>query len=369
VERKSSTLESLGNIINFWRNKKVIVTGHTGFKGSWLSLWLDHLGAEIIGLSLEPKNSECLFEKAGINKDLKSYIIDIRDLEKVKKVFSVEQPDIVFHLAAQPLVRYSYRYPIETYETNVMGTLNVLEAIRCVGESTIAAIMITTDKCYENREWEWGYRENEAMGGYDPYSSSKGAAELIISSYRKSYFGLGNSGNNISVASARSGNVIGGGDWAEDRLVPDIISAFKKRKIVTIRSPGSVRPWQHVLDCLSGYLRLGEMLYRDGSKYSEAWNFGPNENDAKSVQWIVERMCQFWGGESKWVNDGESHPHEANYLKLDCSKAHSKLGWYPKWDLLTALKETVCWHKSEINKSDLKLTCIDQIIKYEECEN
>ena len=367
MEKKSSTLESLGTRVKFWNNKKVLITGHTGFKGSWLSLWLGHLGAEVVGVSLEPKGIPCLFKQANVKDGIKSYIIDIRDLASIKDVFLKEKPDLVFHLAAQSLVRYSYRHPIETYETNVMGTLNVLEAIRWIKESTMAAVMVTTDKCYENREWEWGYRENESMGGHDPYSSSKGAAELLISSYRNTYFKASkkDSHQGISIASARAGNVIGGGDWAVDRLVPDIIRAFKKRNTVSIRNPKSIRPWQHVLDCLSGYLRLGELLYKDGANYSEAWNFGPNETDAKPVQWIVERMAQFWGEESTWEIDADLNPHEANYLKLDCSKAHSKLDWYPKWDILTTLEETVSWHKSELRKSDLRPTCMEQIIKYE----
>lgn len=348
----------------FWKNKNVLITGHTGFKGSWLSLWLQEMGANVVGVSLDPPTNPSIYEQARVGKDMQSLRADIRDLDNLKKIFKKYKPEIVFHLAAQPLVRYSYREPVETYQTNVMGTLNILEAIRSI-DSVRAAVMITTDKCYENREWEWGYRENEPMGGHDPYSSSKGCAELLIASYRDSYFpAAGYNKHKTAIASVRAGNVIGGGDWAEDRLIPDIIRSVLTKDSVHIRNPNSIRPWQHVLEPLDGYLVLAEKLFVSGEQYAEAWNFGPKEEDAKSVQWIVDKMTKLWADDASWVVDDGDHPHEANYLKLDCSKAHTKLGWWPKWSLECALEKIVEWHKEEKKGSDMKLFSLNQIESY-----
>jgi len=345
---------------SFWKGRRVLVTGHTGFKGGWLSIWLQNLGAQVIGVSLDPPTDPNLYEQADVAKDMLSLREDIRNGKAIKRLFQQYKPEIVFHLAAQPLVRYSYLNPVETYETNVMGTLNILEGIRSV-DSVSAAIMVTTDKCYENKEWEWGYRENDPMGGYDPYSSSKGAAEILIASYRNSYF----LSNGPAIASVRAGNVIGGGDWAEDRLIPDIIRALQSNKQIHIRNPNSIRPWQHVLEPLGGYLTLAEKLMEDKVRYAHAWNFGPLDKDAMSVEWIVNRMLEIWGKNVGWVFDNGDNLHEANYLKLDCSRAHSKLGWYPKLSLFTALKNIIDWHKAELNREDMREFCIDQICNYE----
>ncbi len=349
---------------SFWKGKKVLITGHTGFKGSWLSLWLQSLEVNVVGVSLDPPTNPSLYEQAEVAHGMSSLRADIRDLDKMKSIFSEYQPEIVFHLAAQPLVRYSYREPVETYATNVMGTLHILEAIReC--KSVRAAVMITTDKCYDNKEWEWGYRENEPMGGHDPYSSSKGCAELLIASYRDSYFPAQEySSHQTAIATARAGNVIGGGDWAEDRLIPDIIRAFEENKPVRIRNPNSIRPWQHVLEPLAGYIELAERLYADGMQWAGAWNFGPREEDAKPVDWIVKEMTKDWGEHATWSIDDGDHPHEANYLKLDCSKAHTKLKWQPRWGLKQALKSIVLWHKEAINKVSVKNLCLKQINEY-----
>jgi|APSaa5957512622_1039677.scaffolds.fasta_scaffold17300_3 CDP-glucose 4,6-dehydratase len=357
-------LENMDISTNFWKGKKVLITGHTGFKGSWLSLWLQLLGANVIGVSLDSKTTPSLYKRANVGENIISLRQNICDGNKIKKIFQEHQPEIVFHLAAQSLVRYSYRNPVETYKTNVMGTLSVLEGIRSV-DSVRSAVMITTDKCYENKEWAWGYREIDTLGGHDPYSSSKGAAELLIASYRNSYFPNNEfDDHRTAIASTRAGNVIGGGDWADDRLIPDIVRAFQNNKEVCIRNPNATRPWQHVLEPLSGYLQLAESLADVGVSYAEAWNFGPKEEDEKPVHWIVDKMADFWGNGASWSVDGGSHLHEANYLKLDCSKAHSKLGWHPKWDLSTALLNVVKWHKIENQSNECKGICIEQITQY-----
>jgi len=348
----------------FWKGKKVLITGHTGFKGAWLSLWLQDLGAKVIGISLDSPTTPSLYEQANVAKGMISLRQDIRNGEAIKQLFQQHKPEIVFHLAAQPLVRLSYREPVETYEINVMGTLHVLEGIRSV-DSVRSAVMITTDKCYQNKEWVWGYRETDTLGGHDPYSSSKGAAELLISSYRNSYFPQDKySEHKTAIASARAGNVIGGGDWAEDRLIPDIIKAFKNHETVIIRNPKSTRPWQHVLEPLSGYLKLAEQLEKNGDQYAEAWNFGSAEIDARPVQWIVEKMAKLWGENANWINDKSEHPHEANYLKLDCSKAHMKLNWYPRWDLSETLLRIVEWHKLKDAHNNYRKLCLTQINDY-----
>ena len=343
----------------FWRGKRVLLTGHTGFKGSWLSLWLQSIGATLRGIALEAPTNPAVFDIARVMEGIEHRIIDIRDFAAVKAQMDEFQPEIVIHMAAQPLVRYSYQEPIETYDTNVMGTVHVLEAARLVG-SVKAVINVTTDKCYENHEWVWGYRENEPMGGLDPYSSSKGCSELVTSAWRRSFFEQAG----IALASVRAGNVIGGGDWSVDRLIPDILRAFEAKAPVVIRSPNATRPWQHVLEPLSGYLMLAEALYEEGEKYSSGWNFGPNDEDAKPVQWIVERMINKWGGDATWTQDKRNHPHEANYLKLDISKAKVQLGWKPIWNLDQALEKIVNWHKAWISGADMRYVCQQQIADY-----
>ncbi len=348
----------------FWAGKRVFITGHTGFKGSWLSLWLQHMGAKVTGYALRPPTSPAMFEVADVGKGMISIIGDIRDGDAVRVAMKSAAPEIVIHMAAQPLVRYSYVAPTETYSTNVMGTVNVLEAARFV--SGIRGIVnVTSDKCYDNREWVWGYREDEAMGGYDPYSSSKGCAELVTAAYRSSFFNKQNFPNqSASLASARAGNVIGGGDWAEDRLVPDILSAMSKGEPVCIRSPQAVRPWQHVLEPLSGYLLLAKKLYENGDEFAEAWNFGPNDVDAKPVQWIVEQLSELWGEGATWKVDTGQHPHEAHYLKLDCSKAYNRLHWRPKWNLSQTLAKIIAWQRAYLKKKDMRAKSIEQINEF-----
>lgn len=341
----------------FWKGKRVFLTGHTGFKGSWLSLWLQELGAEVTGYALAPPTQPSLFEAASVESGMRSIIQDIRDLDAVKRAVQEAKPEIVIHMAAQPLVRYSYQNPVETYAVNVMGTVHLLEAIRKVG-GVKAIVNVTTDKCYENREWVWGYREDEPMGGHDPYSSSKGCAELVTSAYRRSYFDQ----TGIALASARAGNVIGGGDWAGDRLVPDILRAFEAHQPVVIRSPKSTRPWQHVLEPLSGYMTLAERLWSDPKQYAEGWNFGPRDEDAKPVDWIVAALADLWGDDASWrVEASDRNPHEANYLKLDISKSRHKLSWEPRWSLQTALDKIVCWQRAYLAGENVKLKTLVQI--------
>jgi CDP-glucose 4,6-dehydratase len=341
---------------NFWRDKRVLLTGHTGFKGAWMSLWLSSMGAKVQGFALAPPTSPSLFEEAKVGDLMQSNIGDIRDFPATAKVVKEFKPEIVFHMAAQPLVRYSYDEPLETYATNVMGTAHLLESIRAI-DSVRAVVNVTTDKCYENREWVWGYREDEAMGGYDPYSSSKACSELVTAAYRQSF--LDKAG--IAVATARAGNVIGGGDWAKDRLVPDILRAFENKQPVSIRNPNSIRPWQHVIEPLSGYLLLAEKLCAGPASFSQAWNFGPKDDDAKPVGWIVESMANKWGNDASWSIDEGDHPHEAHYLKLDISKARQSLGWSPRWSLDQALDQTVEWHMAWIQGKDVRSQCIKQI--------
>jgi CDP-glucose 4,6-dehydratase len=343
----------------FWVDKKVLITGHTGFKGSWLSLWLQSLGANLTGMALESPTSPNMFELANIGEGMKSYLVDIRDFNAVEKVVSEACPEIVIHMAAQPLVRYSYQNPIDTYATNVMGTVHLLEALRKQGGAK-AVVNVTSDKCYENKEWVWGYREGEPLGGFDPYSNSKGCAELVTSTYRRSFF----QEKGIGLASARAGNVIGGGDWAQDRLIPDILKSFQDRKPVVIRSPDATRPWQHVLEPLSGYLTLAEALWNDQSNFAEAWNFGPKEEDAKPVSWIVDHMVDLWGEDASWILDHERQPHEAHFLKLDTSKSRGALSWAPRWDIHKALDKTILWHKAWLSCENLKQFSLKQINEY-----
>lgn len=338
---------------SLWQGRRVLVTGHTGFKGGWLSLWLHQMGADVTGLSLAPPTEPSFFEQTRL-RDLVHHIEgDIRDFHTVQSAVAAARPELVFHLAAQPLVRYSYEYPVETYATNVMGTVHVLEACRHV-EGVQAAVCVTTDKCYENREQLWPYRECDPMGGHDPYSSSKGAAELAISAYRRSYPA------GPAIASVRAGNVIGGGDWARDRLVPDLIRALLSGKRPMIRNPDSIRPWQHVLDALSGYLLVAERLMEGDEAAAAAWNFGPSEDDAQPVRWVVEQMLANWGAEG-WDQPNQPQPHEANLLKLDCSKARSELGWRPALSLESALAKVVEWHSAVHNGDDARAVSISQI--------
>lgn len=348
----------------FWKGKRVLLTGHTGFKGSWLSLWLQSMGAQVVGYALVPPTNPSLFDVAEVSKGMTSIIGDIRDLGHLHKVFAEHQPEIVIHMAAQPLVRYSYIEPVETYSTNVMGTVNLLEAVRSTG-SVKAVVNVTTDKCYENREWVWGYRENEAMGGFDPYSSSKGCAELVTAAYRNSYFHPDKyPTHGVAIASGRAGNVIGGGDWADDRLIPDIMRAITQSKPVNIRNPNATRPWQHVLEPLSGYLVLAQKLFEDGAAYAEGWNFGPNDEDAKPVQWIVEKLTSTWGENASWTLDSGEHPHEAHYLKLDCSKAKTRLDWHPRWHLEDALGAIIDWHRAFRDGKEMKTLTLSQVQQY-----
>ena len=344
----------------FWKGKKVYLTGHTGFKGSWLSLWLQSMGSIVKGYALEPNTNPALYNEAKVSEGMESEIGDIRNLEQLSKSMKSFNPDLLIHMAAQPLVRLSYIEPVETYATNVMGTVNVLESARNCSNLK-AIVSITTDKCYENNEWEWGYRENEPMGGHDPYSSSKGCAELVTSAYRRSFF---NSTNNASIASVRAGNVIGGGDWAEDRLIPDILRAFEASHPVIVRNPLSTRPWQHVLEPLSGYLVLAERLFEDGNEFAEAWNFGPKEEGCKPVQWILDKMVSSWGKGASWELDKNNNPHEAGFLKLDCSKAANRLKWKPKWELEETLDLIINWHQSYLKGNDVKKKCLNEINQY-----
>jgi len=348
----------------FYKGKKVFITGHTGFKGSWLCLWLHSLGAKVIGYALNPPTDPSLFKLCRIDELVQSTIADIRDGVSLTNAMLAAKPEIVIHMAAQPLVRDSYKIPVETYATNVMGTVNLFEAIRHC-KTVKAVINVTTDKCYENKEWVWGYRENEPLGGYDPYSNSKACSELVTAAYRSSYFHpKDHAAHGVGVASARAGNVIGGGDWASDRLVPDCIRAILKAEKVIIRNPEAIRPWQHVLEPLGGYLMLAQSLYEDGARYSEAWNFGPDDSDAKTVEWLVQELCAKWGNNASYALDTGKHPHEAHYLKLDCSKAKAVLGWRPLWNIEKAIDSIITWTKAYAGRRDVASACMEQITAY-----
>jgi len=351
---------------SFWNGKRVFLTGHTGFKGGWLSLWLTSMGAKVTGYALTPNTTPNFFEVAQVQGDLEqSHIADIRDLDELQKAMADAKPEIVIHMAAQPLVRYSYANPVETYATNVMGTVHVLESMRSI-DCVRAAVIVTTDKCYENKEWEWGYRENEPMGGHDPYSSSKGCAELVTSAYRQSYFSPEKYAHHcVAIASARAGNVIGGGDWSEDRLIPDAIKAFEAKESLMIRNPLATRPWQHVLEPLSGYLVLAQALYQRGAEFDGSWNFGPSDDDARSVQEVINLLIKNWGSVASWTQDKSEQPHEAHSLKLDCSKARQYLGWVPRWTLERAIESITQWQHMYQKQGNMRETSLQQIIGYQ----
>lgn len=355
-----SPLEGLVMNREFWRGRPVLVTGHTGFKGSWLCLWLADLGAEVHGFSLAPPSSPSLFEAANVENQLASHTHgDIRDLEALQRCMEEHRPHVVFHLAAQSLVRPSYQDPLGTLATNVMGTANLLQATRSLDELE-AVISVTSDKCYENREWVWPYRENDPMGGHDPYSASKGCAELVTAAFRQSFW----QEDNAPIASARAGNVIGGGDWGEDRLVPDFFRAIQAGEPITLRSPQAIRPWQHVLEPLSGYMLLAEKLSSEKGIFAQAWNFGPNEQDCRPVEWLISALCQTIP-ESTYQVDASPQVHEANLLKLDSSKAIAQLGWRPRWRLATTVEKTASWYRAWQEGQDMQQFSLEQIHSYQ----
>jgi CDP-glucose 4,6-dehydratase len=332
-------------LINAYRGKSVLITGHTGFKGSWLTLWLESLGAKVIGYGLDPSTDPSLFQVTGLSDRIVDIRGDILDISKVFEAIKKFLPEFIFHLAAQPLVRHSYKNPLETFNVNVMGTANILESIR-LSQYPTTCVCITSDKCYENREWDYAYRENDPLGGHDPYSASKGAAEIVIASYRKSFFSSDNQNQIVSLSSARAGNIIGGGDWAEDRIVPDCIRALVKEDPIEIRNPKAIRPWQFVLDPLLGYLWLALKMKEKPDEYADAWNFGPYHSNAVDVQIFTEKVLEEWGcGTLREMSQNENTPHEANYLKLDIAKSMTRLGWSPVYDIDTAIQKTIVWYK------------------------
>jgi CDP-glucose 4,6-dehydratase len=365
VERRRRTLENLVmQAGGFWAGKRVLVLGHTGFKGSWLSLWLHRKGARVFGLSLPPEDRPSLYADAALGALVEEVSGDIRDLDTVQRAFASAEPEIVFHLAAQSLVRRSYREPVATFATNVMGTVHVLAAAQAT-PSVSAVIIVTTDKCYENREWVWAYRENEPLGGHDPYSSSKACAELATAAWRSSFCGPG-ADRKLGIASVRAGNVIGGGDWAEDRLVPDCLRALIAGRPIGIRNPHATRPWQHVLDPLGGYMTLAECLAQAPEDYAEAWNFGPMDGDVQPVDWIASRIVERWGGAAAWEKIGiEQPPHEASFLKVDASKARARLGWRQKLPLEAGLDWSVDWYRAFAGGAPARDLMADQIARFE----
>lgn len=352
-----STLEGLVMNQEFWKGKRVFVTGHTGFKGGWLCLWLKQLGAELTGYALEPATEPSLFSVADVAEGMHSIIGDIRDRKKLTQAMLEAKPEVVIHMAAQALVRYSYQHPVETYEVNVMGSVNLLEAVRNCS-SVKSVLVVTSDKCYENQERESGYLEHEPMGGFDPYSNSKGCAELVVSAYRRSYF---ENGQSVALATARAGNVIGGGDWSEDRLIPDMVRAFTSGQRVMIRNPDAVRPWQHIFEALHGYLLLLERMFEDSKSFSQAWNFGPEDKDSHDVAWIVEHFVSSWG-EADWsVEKDAENLHEAGLLRLDCSKARKELNWHPAIELEQAMGWIADWYRCYYDRRDVEAISAQQL--------
>jgi CDP-glucose 4,6-dehydratase len=349
----------------FWKGRKVLITGHTGFKGSWLSLWLQRLSADVVGYSLPAPTNPSLYEVADVGSGMVSIIGDVRDYPRFRESLEIHQPEIVFHMAAQSVVRQSYQDPIETYSTNVMGTVNLLEAVRRL-PGRAAIINITTDKSYENKEWIWGYRETDRLGGHDPYSNSKACSELVTQSFRDSFFSS-EAGQDLgkSIATARAGNVIGGGDWTRDQLIPDSVNAFHEGRPVVLRNPQAVRPWQFVLDCLGGYMTLAEKLFLEGERYAGPWNFGPRLEDTLPVQEMVERLINKWPGKASWVRDAGSHPHEAGCLRLDTSKTTLQLGWTPCLVLTESLDWITDWYGRYFQGADPKSLCFEQIGRFE----
>ena|SRR5215467_3561622 len=350
---------------SFWRGRKVFLTGHTGFKGSWLSLWLESLGASVTGYALSPPTKPSLFEQANIANSVRSICADVRDFPRVKAAIAECSPEVLIHMAAQSVVRRGYEDPIETYSSNVMGTVNVLEALRQLRQPCVV-VNVTSDKCYANREWVWGYREDEAMGGRDPYSNSKGCAELVTSAYRDSFFPptlLDQHG--IAVATARAGNAIGGGDWTGDQLIPDLMRAFLEGYPCPIRNPSAIRPWQFVIEPLRGYLMLAERLAQDAARFAGGWNFGPAGADAKPVSWIADELAQSWGNGASWKRDTAVHPPEAHFLRLDASKASTYLEWHPLLSLRQTLGWIVEWYRAFQRGGDLKMLTRMQIERYE----
>jgi CDP-glucose 4,6-dehydratase len=344
----------------FWQTRRVLLTGHTGFKGAWLALWLQSLGAQVCGFANGVPTEPSLYELAGVGEGMQSIDGDIRDATAVEAALAAARPEVVIHMAAQSLVRRSFEDPRETYETNVMGTVNLLDAVRRQADVRVV-VNVTSDKCYDNREWEWPYRESEPMGGHDPYSNSKGCAELVTDAYRRSYFC---DPDGTRVASARAGNVIGGGDWAQDRLVPDLMRAALSGEPLLVRNPKAIRPWQHVLNPLSGYLRLAQALW-EASDYASAWNFGPAEEDARPVAWIVARLSELWVGDLRVSQDPGPHPHEARYLKVDSSRARAHLGWRPTWDLQNGLEAVVDWYLDLREGGEMRVVTCEQIRRFQ----
>lgn len=357
-------MEGLGKPVN-WEHKRVLLTGHTGFKGGWLGLDLAARGAQVLGISLAPDTAPNLFDAACVSDFLDSRIADIRNLSVLIDIFREFRPEVVFHLAAQPLVRRSYSQPVETFETNVVGTANVLEAVRQT-DSTSVVVVVTTDKCYENKEWSWGYREADRLGGHDPYSASKAAAEIVTAAYRASFFSGNDAGSGyVAIASARAGNVIGGGDWSQDRLVPDMVRAFQSGEPANIRNPLSVRPWQHVLEPIEAYLHLADRLWEDGAAYSSSWNFGPERSDAIPVSEVADTFAELWGDGAGWQTSGGPQVHESSVLRLDCSRAALELGWVPRLGIRDALRLTAEWYRRHHRGEDMTRFTLEQISNYQ----
>jgi CDP-glucose 4,6-dehydratase len=349
----------------FWKGRKVFITGHTGFKGSWLSLWLRRLSAHVVGYSLPAPTTPSLYEVAEVASGMVSIVGDVRDYPRLRESLERHRPEIIFHMAAQSVVSLSYQDPIDTYSTNVMGTVNLLEAMRHIpGRATI--VNVTSDKCYENEEWMWGYRETDRLGGYDPYSNSKACSELVTQAFSDSFFSAAGKDPGRSIATARAGNVIGGGDWTRDQLVPTVVNAFREGRPAVLRNPHAVRPWQFVLDCLGGYMTLAEKMFLEGEGYAGPWNFGPHPDDTLTVRDLVERLISKWPGKASWVQDAGSHPHETSSLRLDTSKAVQQLGWKPRLVVTEALDWIVDWYARYFQGTQAKALCVEQIKRFEE---